>query len=64
MATHYKGMRIAELLDEIKEWQVILEVNKDGIETEEEFVKYVCGEATLAIMKAKLTALQGESNAN
>jgi hypothetical protein len=53
-------MRIAELLDEIKEWQVILEVNKDGIETEEEFAKFIYGEATLAIMKAKLTALQGE----
>ncbi len=64
MATHYKGMRITELLDEIKQWQVILEVNKDGIETEEEFAKFIYGEATLAIMKAKLTALQGEDDAN
>ena len=61
MATHYKGERIAELLNTIREWQVILGLNKDGITTEEEFVDYVHGEATLAIMKAKLTALQGEN---
>jgi hypothetical protein len=60
MTTHYKGERISELLSKINELQVVLELNKDGIKTEEDFVDYVQGEATLAIMKAKLTALQGE----
>jgi len=60
MATHYKGMRIAELLSQIREFQVVLELNKDSIRTAEELVQYVQGETELAIMKAKLTALQGE----
>ena len=44
----------------INELRVVLELNKDGIKTEKDFVEYVQGEASLAIMKAKLTALQGE----
>jgi hypothetical protein len=60
MATHYKGMRIAELLSQIREFQVVLELNKDSIKTEEDLMQYVQGESELAIMKAKLTALQGE----
>jgi hypothetical protein len=64
MATHYKGQRISELLSQIREFQVVLELNKDSIRTEEELMQYVQGEAELTIMKAKLTALQGESNAN
>ena len=60
MTTHYKGERISELLKRINELQVVLELNKDGIKTEKDFVEYVHGEASLAIMKAKLTALQGE----
>ena len=60
MTTHYKGQRINELLSQIREFQVVLELNKDSIKTAEEFVQYVQGEAELAIMKAKLTALQGE----
>ena len=61
MTTHYKGERISELLKRINEFQVILELNKDGIKTEQDLVEYVQGEASLAIMKAKLTALQGEN---
>jgi hypothetical protein len=64
MATHYKGQRISELLSQIREFQVVLELNKDSIRTEKELMQYVQGEAELTIMKAKLTALQGESNAN
>jgi hypothetical protein len=64
MATHYKGQRISELLSQIREFQVVLELNKDSIKTEEDLVQYVQGESELAIMKAKLTALQGESNAS
>jgi hypothetical protein len=60
MAEYYKGERIDELLLRIKELQVALEINRDGIKDEQDFVDYVQGEATLAIMKAKLTALQGE----
>ena len=59
-AEYYKGERISELLKRINEFQVILELNKGGIKTEEDLVEYVQGEASLAIMKAKLTALQGE----
>ena len=60
MTQYYKGERISELLKRINELQVVLELNKDGIKTEQDFVEYVQGEASLAIMKAKLTALQGE----
>jgi hypothetical protein len=59
-AEYYKGERISELLKKINEFQVILELNKGGIKTEEDLVEYVQGEASLAIMKAKLMALQGE----
>jgi hypothetical protein len=60
MTEYYKGQRISELLKQINEFQVMLELNKGSIKTAEELVDYVQGEATLAIMKAKLTALQGE----
>lgn len=61
MTDYYKGERISELLKRINELQVVLELNKDGIKTEEDFVEFVQGETALAIMKAKLTALQGEN---
>lgn len=60
MTEYYKGERISELLKRINELQVVLDLNKDGIKTEQDFVEYVQGEASLAIMKAKLTALQGD----
>jgi hypothetical protein len=60
MTEYYKGQRISELLSRINELQVVLELNKDGIKTEGDLVEYVQGEASLAIMKAKLTALQGD----
>jgi hypothetical protein len=59
-AEYYKGQRISELLSKINELQVVLELHKDSITTAEEFAEYVQGEATLAIMKAKLTALQAD----
>lgn len=59
MTEYYKGQRIDELLMRINELQVTLELNKSSINTADEFAEYVQGEATLAIMKAKLTALQG-----
>lgn len=60
MTQYYKGERISELLKRINELQVVLELNKDGIKTEKDLVDYIQGEASLAIMKAKLTALQGD----
>ena len=59
MTSHYKGVRIDELLEDIARLQDILEHTKDEVTTAEEAEQVVAGEATLAIMKAKLTALQG-----
>ena len=60
MIEYYKGQRISELLDRIKILQKALEEGRGEITTAERFVEFVEGEATLAIMKAKLTSLQGE----
>jgi hypothetical protein len=59
MTKFYKGARIDELLEDIARLQEILEATKHTIENAEEAQQVVAGEATLAIMKAKLTALQG-----
>lgn len=59
MTKHYKGVRIDELLEDIARLQDVLEATKDSVESVEEARQVVAGEATLAIMKAKLTALQG-----
>ncbi len=56
---HYKGVRIEELLEDIARIQDVLEHTKGSVESAEEVIEVVQGEATLAIMKAKLTALQG-----
>lgn len=59
MSEHYKGVRITELLEDIALWQSILENTKSEVDTAEQAVQVVEAEATMAIMKAKLTALQG-----
>lgn len=59
MATHYKGQRIDELLAQIHLLQNALDENRDSA-TKDDLIPMVESEATLAIMKAKLTALQGE----
>jgi hypothetical protein len=59
MTKFYKGVRIDELLRDIARLQDVLEQTKHEVATEEEAQQVVAGEATLAIMKAKLTALQG-----
>ncbi len=59
MTKHYKGVRIDELLEDIARLQDVLEATKDSVENADEAMLVVNGEATLAIMKAKLTALQG-----
>jgi hypothetical protein len=60
MTNHYKGVRIDELLEDIARLQQVIEHTKGAVESAEEAMQVVAGEATLAIMKAKLTALQGE----
>jgi hypothetical protein len=60
MIKRYKGVRIDELLEDIARLQEIIEHTKGAVESAEEAMQVVAGEATLAIMKAKLTALQGE----
>ena len=60
MATHYRGERIADLLRRIEECKLILDENRDS-NKEVSPMDIVQGYADLAIAKAKLTALQGES---
>jgi hypothetical protein len=60
MAKFYKGERISELLDRIEYLKAMIDDNRKGVETEDDVHRLVEGEATLVIMKAKLTALQGE----
>ena len=59
MTEYYKGQRISELLDMIAKLQKALDDNREGAMGEDVF-RIVESESTLAIMKAKLTALQGE----
>ena len=56
---YYKGQRISELLAMINSLQKALDENRDDAKGEDVF-RIVESESTLAIMKAKLTALQGE----
>ncbi len=60
MTKFYKGARITELLGDIARLQEVLEHTKGEVANAEEAIEVIRGEATLAIMKAKLTALQGE----
>lgn len=57
MATHYRGERIADLLQRIEELKVILDENAH---LEQDPLRIVSAYADLAIAKAKFTALQGE----
>ena len=60
MTEMYKGQRISDLLQNIGELQNTLETTKHMANGAEEVLRTIEAEATLAIMKAKLTALQGE----
>ena len=64
MATHYKGQRITELLEDIERLSQALEDNHDEFENETQALRAIEARTTLAIAKAKLTALQGEGDAN
>lgn len=59
MTEYYKGQRITELLAMIGNLQKSLDDNREGAQGED-VLRIVEAESTLAIMKAKLTALQGE----
>ena len=59
MIDRYKGVRITELLEDIALWQSILENCKSEVDSAEQVLEVVNAEATMAIMKAKLTSLQG-----
>jgi len=60
MTSHYKGIRISELLEDIARLQEVIEQTRNEVANADEAMQVVAGEATLAIMKAKLTALQGD----
>jgi len=57
----YKGRRIDELLEDIRRLEIQLHENQEVANTLEEVIALVEGQATLAIAKAKLTALRGEN---
>ena len=57
---YYKGQRISELLTQIDQLSRALEDNNDAYENETQALRAMEAMATLAIAKAKLTALQGE----
>ena len=59
MATHYRGERVADLLQRIEELKAILDENQMAT-TADEALRVIQAYADLAIQKAKLTALQGE----
>lgn len=60
MATHYRGQRIDELLDEVARYEKSLNARDD----KEPDPQVAQAWTALALAKAKLTALQGESNDN
>jgi hypothetical protein len=60
MSELYKGRRIDELLEDIRRLEIQLHENQEVANTLEEVIALVEGQATLAIAKAKLTALRGE----
>ena len=59
MATHFRGERIADLLQRIEELRTILDENQYAT-TADEALRVIQAYADLAIQKAKLTALKGE----
>ena len=60
MDKFYKGQRISDLLKQIEELNKALEDNHEEYENETQALRAMEAMATLAIAKAKLTALQGE----
>jgi hypothetical protein len=61
MATHYKGQRISELLADIEHIKRTIDDNAQTDNPKEQSI-IAEGYAKLALMKAKLTSLQGDSH--
>jgi hypothetical protein len=63
MKTHYKGQRITELLDVIAEMEQRLRLIASDHDpfSMAQYEELAQGYTSLALAKAKLTALQGES---
>jgi hypothetical protein len=57
---YYRGQRIADLLNQIKDLEEALTVNADAFENETQAMRAIEAWASLTIAKAKLTALKGE----
>jgi hypothetical protein len=60
MTEYYKGQRISELLRDIDKMTKALVDNQDAFENKAQELRAVEALTTLAIAKAKLTALQGD----
>lgn len=60
MPEYYKGQRITDLLQQIKDLQEALIDNADAFENETQAMRAIEAWTSLTIAKAKLTALQGE----
>lgn len=60
MTTHYKGQRITDLLNQVAEAEQKLDSMGDIPLTGELALNLAQAYTTIAIAKAKLTALQGE----
>lgn len=64
MTTHYKGQRISELLEAIAEMEIRLKAITGGNNTDPfslaQYEEVAQGYTSLALAKAKLSALQGE----
>ena len=60
MSEYYKGERISDLLARVAELSKALEENRGQFENETQALRAVEAMTSLAIAKAKLTALQGE----
>lgn len=60
MTEYYKGQRITDLLAQIEELSKALHDNQGSFQNDTEALRAVEAYTSLAIAKAKLTALQGE----
>ena len=60
MATHYRGQRIADLLDEIAMLQQHMDDTIPLLTTPTGYEQYSQAYTIVVLAKAKLTALQGE----
>lgn len=62
MTEHYKGQRISDLMAEIERLTTLLDTFKFGELNITEQQHITRAYSQMAIMKAKLTALQGDGN--